>query len=91
VVAVIVRQEQHIDRPTELPAERTSLLTRVDEDVTPLVRREGDSLPQPLPLHVGIGAPVGSRVRHITVQHHMLDHGTTVKTRGRERRLVPVV
>jgi hypothetical protein len=80
VVFVIVGKEQYVDRLTELVIECTSLLTRIDHYVTPLVRHERDSLAQPLPLHESVGSPADSRVRHVTVEHHMLDHGTTVKT-----------
>ena len=81
MVLVVMRHEQHVDRSAELLVEGTSLLTRVDQDVTPLVRRERGSLPQPLPLHGAVGASPGSRVRHITVQYYLLGHGTTLETR----------
>ena len=82
MVSVIVGKEQYVDRLAELVIECTSLLTRVDQYLTPLVRHERDSLAQPPPLHESVGSPADSRVRHITVEHHMLDHGTTVKTRA---------
>lgn len=83
MVLVIVRHEQHVDRSAELLVEGTSLLTRVDQDVAPFMRRKGDSLPQPPPLYGAVGAYTGPRVRHITVQQHLLGQGTTVRTRDR--------
>ena len=82
MVPVIVGQEQYVDRLAELVIECASFFTRVDQYVTPLVRHERHSLAQPLPLHESVGSPADSRVRHVPVEHHMLDHGTTVKTRA---------